>query len=72
MLKKAEHREVVLYTLDKGALPAYMIHFYCEGTLCAIATLANVTCHYQDAVSTITTTFVSRTVNAFTTIEFSI
>jgi hypothetical protein len=36
LLKKAEARQVVLYTLDKGALPAYSVHLYCEGKLIAV------------------------------------
>ena len=31
LLKKAEQRQAVLYTLDKGPLPTYSIHLYCEG-----------------------------------------
>jgi hypothetical protein len=29
-LKKAECRQVVVYTLDKGVRPAWSIHLYCE------------------------------------------
>lgn len=30
-LQKAQQRQVVFYTLDQGALPAYSVHLYCEG-----------------------------------------
>jgi hypothetical protein len=30
-LNKAEQRQAVLYTLDKGALPVWSVHLYCEG-----------------------------------------
>jgi len=32
-LNKAEQRQAVLYTLDKGALPVWSVHLYCEGTV---------------------------------------
>jgi hypothetical protein len=32
LLKKAQTRQIVLYTLDYGAVPAYAISLYCEGT----------------------------------------
>jgi hypothetical protein len=31
MLTKCETRQGVLYTLDHGALPVYVVHLYCEG-----------------------------------------
>jgi hypothetical protein len=31
LLKKAEARQAVLYTLSNGARPAYSLHLYCEG-----------------------------------------
>jgi len=31
LLKKAEQWQAVLYTLNKGLLPAYSVHLYCEG-----------------------------------------
>ncbi|KAF8060185.1 hypothetical protein FPV67DRAFT_1674149 [Lyophyllum atratum] len=30
LLKKAEQRQAVLYTLGEGALPVYTVHLYCE------------------------------------------
>lgn len=30
-LKKAEQRAVLMYTLDRGVLPAYAVHLYCPG-----------------------------------------
>lgn len=31
LLKKAEQQNIVIFTLDKGACPAYAVHLYCEG-----------------------------------------
>ena len=30
-LKKAEQHQVILYTLDKGAISVWSVHLYCEG-----------------------------------------
>jgi hypothetical protein len=32
-LKKTYYQKVVLYTLDRGAVPAYAVSLYCEGAL---------------------------------------
>jgi hypothetical protein len=71
-LKKAEQREAVLYTLDKGALPAYVVHLYCEGMLYYVLSHLRIWlrfCH-QAAVSIIITIFVSRMANESTMMEF--
>jgi hypothetical protein len=33
LLKKTYHQKAVLYTLDRGAVPAYAVSLYCEGAL---------------------------------------
>jgi len=34
MLKKAEQRQAVLYTLNDGPLLVWSIHLYCESMFC--------------------------------------
>jgi hypothetical protein len=34
LLKKTYNQKAVLYTLERGAVPAYAISLYCEGVLC--------------------------------------
>jgi hypothetical protein len=37
LLKKAEARQAVLYTLDRGPIPVYSVHLYCEGEIFPLA-----------------------------------
>ena len=39
LLKKEEQQQAVLYTLDKGALPARSVHLYCNGMYVLITRL---------------------------------
>lgn len=71
LLKKAEQRQAILYTFDKGALAAYTVHLYCECKTLFIQPkdYILIAC-YQAATLITTTTTVFKKENAHITTAF--